>query len=144
MFGLLDNKVQLNPGQPGAGSHFSVTETTDHSKTHPKNHSLSLLLPADLENPFRASLAVSKPGITAAVCASRFQGQPRASPLLLTLSAEPYHLAHRPGCWSHCVLLALCYGIRLCLCLTIVPLPMCALETLDNIPVSTILINGNM
>uniref|UniRef100_A0AAV2IT40 Uncharacterized protein n=1 Tax=Knipowitschia caucasica TaxID=637954 RepID=A0AAV2IT40_KNICA len=45
--------------------------------------------PSYPENPFRASLAVSKPGITAAVCASRFQGQPRASPLLLTLSTEP-------------------------------------------------------
>ncbi|CAL9682749.1 unnamed protein product [Knipowitschia caucasica] len=89
MFGLLDNKVQLRTGQPGGGSHFSVTENTVHSKKHPKNHSLSLFLPADPENPFRASLAVSKPGITAAVCASRFQGQPRASPLLLTLSTEP-------------------------------------------------------
>lgn len=82
--GPADKKVRLRTGQLCLGSYFSVTEGADQEPPPPKK------IPSLQTHPFTVARAQETPpglprphpnlGTGAAVCASRFQGRPRASP----------------------------------------------------------------
>lgn len=136
-------RVRLRTGQLCLGSHFSVTEGADHGaeagpKSVPANPSPASPCLRAQETPPGLPRPHPNLGIAAAVCASRFQGRPRASPPpLRSFSAEslplPPGTAARLAAPSVCVCvftfegvpLALCYGICLCFCLSIVRVGVC-------------------
>lgn len=117
--GLMDKEVQLRTGQLCLGSHFSVTEGADHGpeaaeKPTQQPSSPSCLLaqetPPGLHGPH------PNLGIAAGVCASPFQGRPRASPPLCSFSAESLPLP--PGTAAPLAAPLACVHVR-CVCVCI-------------------------
>lgn len=143
--------LQQNPGPSHSSASFGPLTTRsgsvqdswvrDHTsllhreltipKSIPTNCSLPPFQLAYPENPSRASLAPSKPRHRCRLCVLLSRPAKSLSSSPLTLSPEPpYHLAHRLGGLLPlcvCVPLALCYGICLRFCLTIVRVGMCVL-----------------
>lgn len=137
-------RVRLRTGQLCLGSHFSVTEGADRGaeagpKSVPAKPFPCLSLPACPGNPSRAPPAASKPGHRRRrLCLSLSRpAKSLSSSSPLVLSREPPPATWHSGsarcseCVCVCVFtfegvpLALCYGICLRFCLSIVRVGVC-------------------